>query len=222
MAVEKHQRIKCLVLSAGGDIFCIASTFLGKMPNRLEPVEHPDHLIEIAVTSCDCSTDLTQAPVLDYERRQVFEIPEPRIEVTEYRAQIKCCPGCGNRSKADFPEGVNAHTQYGPRFNALLVYLNQQMLLPAARTVQLMADIFGQKVSQGTLFHAVETCYDKLSNYEDSIKKLLQKVGIRHADESGVRAQGSLHWIHVACTEMLTFFGIHKNRGQIAMDEFNI
>jgi len=193
-------------------------------PHRLEPVEHPDHTIEIAVTGCDCSADidLTQMPVLGYERRQVFEIPQPRIVVAEYRAEIKCCPGCGKRIKASFPEGVNAHTQYGPRFNAMMVYLNQQMLLPAKRTVQLMADIFGQKVSQGTLFRAVDACYDKLAGYEDAIRKMLQKAGVMHADESGVRTEGSLHWLHVACTEMLTFYGIHKNRGKIAMDAFNI
>ena len=193
-------------------------------PHRLKPVEKPDHTIALPVTGCTCSVglDLPQAPVLDYERRQVFEIPEPSIEVTEYRAEIKCCPGCGKHLKGDFPEGVNAHTQYGPRFLALLVYLNQQMLLPAKRTVQLMADIFGQKVSQGTLFHAVDRCYDKLVDYEDAIKKLLQKANVMHADESGVRTAGSLHWLHVACTQMLTFYGIHKNRGKTALDEFNI
>jgi len=193
-------------------------------PHRLEPVEHPDHAVELAVTGCDCSADidLSQIPVLGYERRQVFELPKPRIEVTEYRAEIKCCPGCGKRVKADFPKGVNAHTQYGPRFLALLVYLNQQMLLPAKRTVQLMADIFGQKVSQGTLFHAVDVCYDKLKGYEDAVKKILQQAGVLHVDESGVRTAGSLHWLHVACTEMLTFYGVHKNRGKIAMDYFNI
>ncbi len=193
-------------------------------PHRLEQVEHPDHTIEIAVTGCDCSADidLSQIPVLGYERRQLFEIPEPKIEVTEYRAEIKCCPCCGKGIKADFPDGVNAHTQYGPRFLALLVYLNQQMLLPAKRTVQLMADIFGQKVSQGTLFRAVDVCYDKLEGYEDAVKKLLQQAGIMHVDESGVRTAGSLHWLHVACTEMLTFYGVHKNRGKAAMDYFNI
>jgi len=193
-------------------------------PHRLKPVEQPDHLIRIPVTGCDCSPDidLTQIPVLNYERRQVFELPEPKIEVTEYRAEVKCCPGCGKHVKGDFPEGVNAHTQYGLRFLALMVYLNQQMLLPAGRTVQLMADIFGQQVSQGTLFNAVNVCYGKLADYEDAVKKLLQQAAIMHVDESGVRTAGSLHWLHVACTTWLTFYGVHKNRGKIAMDAFNI
>ncbi len=194
-------------------------------PHRLEAVAQPDHTIDLPVTSCDCSPDidLTYSPLLGYERRQIFEIPEPRIEVTEYRAEVKSCPGCGKHIKGDFPEGVNAHTQYGPRFLALLVYLNQQMLLlPVGRTVQLMADIFGQKVSQGTLFNAVNVCYGKLAGYEDTVKKMLQQAGVLHVDESGVRTAGFLHWLHVACTEMLTFYGVRKKRGNIAMDAFNI
>jgi len=193
-------------------------------PHRLEQVETPNQTIEIPVTGCDCSShiDLSQTPVLDYECRQVFEIPEPKIEVTEYRAEIKRCPGCGKNVKADFPKGVNAHTQYGQRFLAMLVYLNQQMLLPAKRTTQLMSDIYGQKVSQGTLFHAVDVCHDKLESYEDTVKRMLQQEGVLHVDESGVRTAGSLHWLHVACTEMLTFYGVHKNRGKIAMDHFNV
>lgn len=196
----------------------------GHKGHTLEPVNNPDHIIKLAVTTCACSPESTLAhsPSLAYEARQVFEVPRPTLEVTEYRAEIKACPQCGKRVKADFPDGVNARTQYGPRFTALLVYLNQQMLLPAQRTVQLIADIFGQTISQGTLFRAVNTCYERLSGYEDSVKELLRKAGILHVDESGVRTAGSLHWLHVACTEMLTFYDVHKNRGQLAMDAFNI
>jgi len=190
----------------------------------LELTESPDHIIEIPVTQCACcaDSDLTHEPVCDHERRQVFEIPQPKLEVTEYRAESKQCPKCGKRVKAEFPEGVNARAQYGNRFSAMLVYLNQQMLLPSGRTVQLVDDIFGQKISEGTLFRTVERCHDRLAGYEESIKDLLRKAGVLHVDESGVRTENALHWLHVACTQMLTFFGIHKRRGRDAMDAFNI
>ena len=85
-----------------------------------------------------------------------------------------------------------------------------------------MQDIFGQKVSQGTLFRAVNACHGRLSDFEEQIKDQLRKGDLLHADESGLRTAGSLHWLHVASTERLTFYGVHKNRGRIAMDEFNI
>lgn len=192
--------------------------------HTLELTDTPDHTIHIAATCCDCCTEgsLSQCAVLGHERRQVFELPQPTLEVTEYRSEIKSCPKCGKRVKGVFPDGVNARAQYGPRFNAMLVYLNQQMLLPAARTVQLMADVFGQQVSQGTLFSAVERCYEKLADYEDAIKLMLQKATVAHADESGARVENSLHWLHVVCTRMLTFYGIHKQRGRDAMEAMEI
>jgi len=191
--------------------------------HTLELTDAPDHTIEIPVTQCDgCDAQLSDQPVMGHERRQVFEIPQPRIEITEYRSEMKSCPECGKNVKGVFPDGVNARTQYGERFNAVLVYLNQQMLLPAERTVQLIKDLFGQQVSQGTLFRAVEKCHDKLAGYEDAIKQMLQQALVAHADESGARVAGSLHWLHVVCTQMLTFYGIHKQRGRDAMEALEV
>lgn len=43
-----------------------------------------------------------------------------------------------------------------------------------------------------------------------------------HFDESGIRCEKKLHWVHVASSEEATFYGLHKNRGQIAIEEFDI
>ena len=186
----------------------------GHKGHALKLVEEPDHVVTLRADVCACcsAAEIALAPVEVYERRQVFDIPQPKLEITEYRAEVKRCPQCGERIKGEFPTGVSAPTQYGPRFNALLVYLNQQQLLPAGRTVQLMQDIFGQKVSQGTLFHAVNTCHDQLAGVEEAIKNQLREGSILHSDD----------WLHVACTERLTFYGVHEKRGRIAMDEFDI
>ena len=98
-------------------------------PGRtLKCVENPDRVVTIPVTDCpDCDgSSLKDQPVIDYERRQKFELPEPKLEVTEYRAEIKKCPKCAKTVHADFPEHIKAPVQYGPRFLALLVYLRNQ------------------------------------------------------------------------------------------------
>ena len=67
------------------------------------------------------------------EKRQVFDMPQPRLEVTEHQAHIYTCAGCRGVTKAAFPPAVSAHVQYGPRIKAAAVYLNVQHLVPEDR-----------------------------------------------------------------------------------------
>lgn len=67
------------------------------------------------------------------ERRQVFDLPERLIEVTEHQALNYVCAGCGGSTRAPFPEGVASPAQYGERLRAATVYLNVQQLIPEDR-----------------------------------------------------------------------------------------
>ena len=81
--------------------------------------------------------------VTGVEKRQVFDLPEPRLEVTEHQAMIYRCAHCRGQTTAAFPEGVISSAQYGPRVRAAAVYLNVQQLIPEDRVAQAMADLFG-------------------------------------------------------------------------------
>jgi transposase len=144
------------------------------------------------------------------------------LEVTEHRAEIKGCPQCGEEGRADFPAGVGAPTQYGPRFESLLVYLNQQQLLPYDRLAQLCEDLFGQPLSAGTLAAANERTHQKLEPFAQALAGQVPQAPVVHLDESGLRVAGALHWLHVAATAQLTFYGVHPKRGTAAMDAFGL
>jgi hypothetical protein len=45
---------------------------------------------------------------------------------------------------------------------------------------------------------------------------------VLHADESGLRVEAKLHWLNVAATALLTFVGMHRNRGAEAMDALGV
>ena len=64
-----------------------------------------------AVRTVGCS--LKDNPVIDYDRRQVFDIPPIAMEVTEHRCEIKACNVCRTVTTAAFPEGVTHKVQYG-------------------------------------------------------------------------------------------------------------
>jgi len=124
--------------------------------------------------------------------------------------------------RAEFPPGAGAPVQYGPRFQSLMVYLNQQQLLPYDRLAQLCEDLFGQPLSAGTLVAANERVFAQLEPFAQGLIQQVPQAPVVHLDESGLRVAGALHWLHVASTAQLTFYGVHPKRGTEAMDAFGI
>ena len=196
-------------------------------PGRtLQPVARPDHVCVHQLNRCPCGAcqgrSLLQEPVLDHAKRQVFELPQKPLEVTEHQAEIKRCPVSGRLVSAPFPEGVGAPAQYGPRLRAQMVYLNQQQGLPYERLTQLCQDFYGQPLSEATVVSANERTYEQLAPFEQRLKLLLPQAPAANLDESGGRVAAKLHWVHVVSTPQLTFYGVHPQRGRDAMDEFDI
>ncbi|BAQ64068.1 DUF6444 domain-containing protein [Geminocystis sp. NIES-3709] len=110
----------------------------------LSPVSKPDHIIEhLAPDSCEkCGYDVREEKVISLITRQVFDIPEPKIEVTEHQVLVKQCPHCWEKIQGNFPKEVKAPVQYGSRIRAISAYLNNQHFIPEDRLSELMWDLF--------------------------------------------------------------------------------
>jgi transposase len=196
-------------------------------PGRtLQPVAKPDHIVAHRLDHCPCGfcqgRSLRDQPLLGQEKRQVFELPAKPLQVTEHQAEIKRCPVSGRLVTAVFPEPINAPAQYGPRFRALMIYFNNRQFIPYDRLTEVCEDLFGQPLSEGTVVRANQHTYENLAPFEQTVKLLLPQAPLVHADESGLRVAGQLHWLHVVSTAQMTFYGVHPKRGTQAMDEFDI
>jgi len=189
----------------------------------LKQTDSADIKKTLPVLLCACGSDaIRDTKVVSTSTRQVFELPAPTLHVTEYLAEVKDCPCCGKRVKAAFPDGVDAPAQYGTGFKAFLAYLNVSHLLPVNRISTLCEDLFGLPVSGGTIMNAIQKSGDSLEMFEGEVVEALTQASVLHVDESGIRVEGKLNWLHSASTEVLTFYGLHQKRGREAMDSFNI
>lgn len=195
----------------------------GHKGQTLKMVAEPHYREVQTVTSCPhCAHDLNQAPVIGHEKRQLFDLPPIEVEVTEYQAEIKQCPQCGQEAKAAFPESITAPVQYGPRLKAQAVYLNQYQLIPWARTCEAIGDLYNHQPAEAFLQEALQGCHEQIQPALVDIKERIKTEKVANFDETGLRVLGKLHWLHVASTSGLTYYDVHARRGQIGMRDIGI
>ena len=183
----------------------------------------PDEIIELPVDQCEtCQHDLHAVAACGRERRQVVDLPSPRVVVQEYRAEQKRCPQCQQITIAIFPARVQAPIQYGPHVGATAVYLVHQQLLPLARACEAMRDLLGVQMSEGTVGDLIKRCAGQLAPVEQQIIEALKHVPVIHQDETGLDVAGKRHFLHVTCTPTLTHYHVDASRGQPALEAIGI
>lgn len=191
--------------------------------STLEWSSDVDVVVEHKLEQChECGTSLAIEPVQTVWARQVYDIPPIELKVYEHRVEVKNCPHCGIENQAEFPPFANSVVQYGPRLKSMMVYLMEGQLLPSARTCEVLSDLVGVSVSEATLFNTRSQCFEQLAPIANIIQAAIVNSQVVHFDETGMRVNGKLWWLHVACTDGLTYYFVHQKRGSEAIDEMGI
>jgi transposase len=185
----------------------------GHPGSTLKQRSNPDHIKVHDVSSCkSCGTDLKNVKAKNVIRRQVFDIPLPKLEVTEHQSEIKNCPCCGATSRGNFPDEVIAPVQYGENLKGFSLYLQHQHLLPEKRLQDLLRDLFGVSLAKNSFTNFSEQLYGKLAEFERSTLSAISSAEVKHLDETGFRIGGKTQWLHVASNEQLTYYHVSEKR----------
>jgi hypothetical protein len=149
-------------------------------------------------------------------------MPPITVTATKYISEEKTCPECGKRISGEFPYEAAAPQQYGPNLKAFIVLLAETGMVAMNRVVQILDAVTGIKISSGTVANTIEKCGKNLEEEVKSIKEEVKGAKVGHFDETGMRSQGKLEWLHTASTGRLTYLKINKKRGKEAMDDIGI
>jgi transposase len=194
----------------------------GHPGSTLAQVADPDEVLRHEPAACaGCGGGLVGAPEVGVERRQVFDLPPIRVRVTEHRLVIRQC-GCGTSTCGAAPSGVDAPVQYGPRISAIILYLYIGQFLSKKRNAQALADLFGTPVSEGTVAAMTKRAADGLGEFLDLVGERLAGCDVVGFDETGLRVEGRLHWVHCARTDKYTLVTCHPKRGTAGIDDLGV
>ena len=201
----------------------------GKQPGAagttLSQVDNPDQTVAHYPSACGrCAGDLDAAVVVgEPVRRQVFDVPEPVVTVTEHQMFALCCTACGAVTRAAAPAEATAPACYGPGATAIAAYLSAQHHIPVDRVVEILADLVGIAVSPGWVMAALQRVKACLASTNAAIRAAIAAAPVAHFDESVTRVAGHNHWLHTAATAWLTAYHIDEHgRSAASIEAFGI
>ncbi len=173
----------------------------GHPGKTLQLVANPDQIHTHRATHCCCCGLALEGEGEVVARRQVFDLPPTRLWVDEHQAIARRCQ-CGCEQTGQFPADVVAPVQYGPRIHAQSIVLNVDYRLPFSKISQLWTDLIGCSYNPATLANAQTKLYEQLLPIETQIKEQLKSAPVCHFDETGLRVDGGLKWLHLASNEL--------------------
>lgn len=192
----------------------------GRKGNTLKMVEAPDITQKHIPDYCNCcGKDLSIFPYEFAGKRQVFDIPTIKINVTEHQVFKKVCY-CGHETTSSYPSGVNVPVSYGQNIESLVGYFHSRQYLPFMRMKELFNTVFQLPISEGGIHYLLNRLVKKAQPAYDMIKqKLLSNNLPVGSDETGMKVCGNKHWAWTWQNKDTTFITVTNNRGQQSIEE---
>ena len=100
--------------------------------------------------------------------------------------------------------------------------MQDYQLLPYGRVKELVQDVFGHRLSTGTLYNIRRAAFGRLVTFEERLKALLTAAVVTGFDETGIRIMAERLWLYSCSTDQHAYYEAHADRGRGAMDDIGI
>lgn len=182
-----------------------------KHERPLVPVEQVDELVEVHPPCCEHCGGAVRDDGKEPERHQVFELPEVKPLVTEYRLHSGCCERCGLATRASLPPGV-PNSAFGASVLAVLGVLIGRCRLSKRAASEALQSLFGLTMSVGS----VVDCQNRLSAAMGvpvaEASDWVQQQVVKNADETSWRQCNQRAWLWAALSGLVVVFMVHARR----------
>ena len=188
-----------------------------KHARALVPTDECDLLVPLVPTTCRrCHAVLTGTDSTPL-RHQVFELPQIKPIVTEYRRHRLTCD-CGATTCADLPPGVPLG-QSGPRLVAFTGLLMAYFRQSKRRAALFLEALLGQPCSAALAVKMQHQVTTALRPTYDALVAQLPTQPHLGIDESPTKQTASKAWLWTFVAKFFTVFAIRPTREATILDD---
>ncbi len=184
---------------------------LGREPDRVE-----EHVPE----NCKDCPRFGQCKMKCCDTRYEYEV-RVETELIAHKVMGCTCPLSGKKLQGGFPAGITGSKQYGAGVFALVNTLLTVGYVSVDRTKQLLSCL-KIPISTGAIQNMLDKAAAAAMKPVERIKDKVSGKDVVNFDETGLRAAGSLHWLHCACSGSWRFYTVHKKRGEEGMEAMGV
>ena len=186
----------------------------------LLPPDQVDRIVTHVPERCErCQAALPQAGRADDpepRRHQMAELPPRLVTVTEHQAHGRHCPQCGHVTWASLPDEAHAHT-LGPRLTGLLGQLTVAGHMSRRGVEDFCAEVLRYPLALGSVTNQERELSETVVEPYRDAHHAVQEAPAKHADETGWKKAGRLHWVWLAATATVAFFRIDPRRNRAGL-----
>jgi transposase len=183
--------------------------------------QEPDLIVRCRPTHCrGCGVALAERDQQRVGRSQVVELPPVHPIVVEAWRYAAVCPGCGARTVAAAPPGLEPERVFGPGVETLLGYLHERHHLGYERLVEVCRDLFGLALSEGAVANVLARLARRARPAYEAIGAEVRASPVIGSDETGARVDGRTRWQWVFQTPQASYHLIAPSRGGDVIEAF--
>ena len=195
----------------------------------------PTHRVEHVMENCpDCAAQLSGG--WTQRTREVIDLPQAPVEVTEHVYIVRTCPACRRRCTppAELDSvvlgqqrlGVNPESSSGQALLSLIATLREAGRLPI-RSIQWYLDTVHQlRLSVGAIVSAIHQTAQQAQPAVAGMVDRIRASPVVHADETGWRQSGANGYVWTCSTPTERYFpcssqgqALRRGRGKAVVDE---
>ena len=154
--------------------------------------------------------------------RRRIDIDIRRVAEEFFTRSCQCPLRDGEVLSGSYPEGVNSTFNFGGTIRSLCVVMSTLGMVSYRRTAEIVGGLADISINQVTIENWVKQAGKRAKPISDLIKAAVMAGPYGNFDETGLKINGVLHWVHTSCNMDFTYLRVHARRGEDAVEDIGI